>query len=318
MPGGGGGGGGGWSSNDNGFANGGGDGGGGGGAGGEGGAGGAGGEGGGGSFGVDLDGSSKLVVDLGSTIHAGDGGSGGNGGSGGSGGKGGAGGRGNTISLSQVGAGGNGGAGGSGGPGGGGGGGIGGPSYIVYAADSTSVFERSEDTTLIAGEPGAGGVAGGGGGSTPATSGGGGPSGPCVGSCGSTASLPVLLPVYATVSGGRVATVLKCHVRCSGTITLTLPAKASAAGAWARVARGGAVLGSLKFSLPANRSTALRVPLNSIGTARLKHSKMLRVNMAVTLRLGRAKAKTYSQALVVSKTKLPTKLKPKKVPYHPA
>ncbi len=314
VPGGGGGGGGGGSGNDNGLANGGGDGGGGGGGGGEGGAGGAGGAGGGGSFGVYLDGSSKLVVDLGSTIHAGGGGNGGNGGSGGSGGSGGAGGKGNTKSSSQVGAGGNGGAGGSGGPGGGGGGGIGGPSYIVYSADSTSVFERSEDTTLIAGAPGSGGVAGGGG-STPAPSGGGGPSSPCVGSCASTASLPVLLPVYATVSGGRVITVLKCHKRCTGTITLTLPAKAAAAGAGARVAGAGAVLGRLNFSLPANRSKTLKVPLNATGRARLKRSKSLRVSMTVSLRLGKAKPKSYTQVLVVSRTKLPTgKLTPKKVP----
>jgi hypothetical protein len=314
LPGGGGGGGGGGSGEDTGVVEGGGDGGGGGGAGGAGGGGGTGGQGGGGSFGIYLDGASSVAVELGSTITPGEGGAGGNGGTGGNGGAGGAGGKGDSYASEEIGAGGNGGAGGAGGAGSGGGGGLGGPSYAIFQADgSTSVAEVSADTVLGEGRPGPGGVAGGGG-ATPAPSGGGGPSSACSSNCETTNSLPVLLPSYAVVQGTSAITILKCRARCTGTIVLKpTGGKAAALHASGRSARAsGPTLGRLAFSLPADTTRTLRIPLTKVGRRDLKHVKTLRVTMTILLRTHGSKARTYSQTLVLRKAKRPATEKPRR------
>ena len=313
FPGAGGGGGGGASGEDNGVLEGGGDGGGGGGGGGIGGAGGAGGGGGGGSFGVYLDGGAQVAVELGSTITPGEGGAGGTGGAGGNGGAGGPGGKGSSFASSEIGAGGNGGAGGSGGAGSGGGGGLGGPSYAIFTADSASSAESSTDTVLGEGKPGPGGVAGGGG-TTPAPSGGGGPSESLLRQLhvGRHAAGPA--PRLCRRQGRK-----RAH---DDRVPLALHRHDHPQARGWKSRRGGryrlccARLRSdprqAQVLIAARTRRTLRIPFSKLGRRELKHPKTLHVEMNVELKTNGSKARTYSQALVLTKTKLPTTEKPKR------
>ena len=313
--GGGGGGGGGSPGSDNGTINGAGNAGGGGGSGGSGGAGGGGGQGGGGSFAIYLDGASTVTIDLGSNLEPSEGGEGGNGGNGGNGGAGGAGGAGNAYAGEELGKGANGGAGGSGGGGGGGGGGIGGPSDPFFSADhEASKVILSKDTTTGRPEPGGGGVAGNGGTVHAPSAGGGLPNG-CSGFCTVSSALPVLLPPYAVVSGNLVTTILKCKTKCHGTITITVSTQAKVARAAAHGHKtASTVIGKLKFSLPADKSVTLHIPLNPTGRKRLKHVKTLKATMIAKVQMAGSHAKTYTQPLELTKTKPPSKTTPPKKP----
>jgi len=193
---------------------------------------------------------------------------------------------------------------------------FGGPSDALWSADGeASKAIVSKDTTTGRPEPGGGGVAGNGGTVHAPSAGGGLPHG-CSGFCSVASSLPVLLSPYAVVSGNSVTTILKCKTKCHGTITTALSAHAAAARATGHGHKTTTVIGKLKFSLPADKSVTLHIPLNLTGRKRLKHVKTLKATMIAKVEMTGSKANTYTQPLELPKAKPPSKAKPKKQPFR--
>ena len=215
------------------------------------------------------------------------------GGAGGTGGAGGRGGAGAHSGMPVDGAGGRGGAGGAGGAGGGGGGGAGGPTYAVYTADKGSGATLAQDTITSAGTPGAGGASGTPG--APAAPAGKGGAGHTCSGCHFSATIPVVLPAYAIVTGSHLVMEVACGDTCSGSGTILY------LGAHGHTTP----LAPLHFHLAHRGALEVHATLTRAAQRLLAHATRPIVRVRVALMRSRGGPVTYTGQMVITRTDPP-------------